>query len=261
VEPAAACEAEREARTKPLQPGTLKVVELAHLRGRRRRARPQLRRWRACYGGRARRHLGHLFQERDRRGRAFPGSCPVGRALHLVGHRLVRPRCRGGAMPRPAITARIGCLGQGPMRRPPAGHQGGRLVDGGADQWVAKAHAAAEFDQSCGFGWSRRVHGDLLPPGRTPQQASRHNRFGRCGKQQLLRVAQKHFQLQVKAVFNAASQWRCGGKPESAPPVRPVSARGATPAARAGYCGLQRRSGHAPARHQLAQPAGPRRPA
>jgi hypothetical protein len=61
---------------------------------------------------------------------------------------------------------------------------------------VAKAHASAESDQSCGFGWSRRVHGDLLPPGRAPQQASRHNRFGSCGKQQLLRVAQKHFQLQ-----------------------------------------------------------------
>jgi hypothetical protein len=46
--------------------------------------------------------------------------------------------------------------------------------------------------------------------------SSRHNRFGRCGKQQLLRVARKHFELQVKAVFNAALQRRCGGKPESA---------------------------------------------
>ena len=44
---------------------------------------------------------------------------------------------------------------------------------------------------------------------------SRHNRFGRCGKQQLLRVARKHFELQVKTVFNAALQRRCGGKPES----------------------------------------------
>jgi hypothetical protein len=95
---------------------------------------------------------------------------------------------------------------------PPAGHRGGRLVDGGADQWVAKAHAAAESDQSCRFRWSRLVHCDLLPHGRATT-SSRHNRFGRCGKQQLLRVARKHFELQVKAVFNAALQRRCGGKP------------------------------------------------
>jgi hypothetical protein len=118
-------------------------------------------------------------------------------------------------MPRPAIGigvrigVRIGRLGQGPMRRPPV-TGGGRLIDSGADQWVAKAHAAAEFDQSRGFCWSRRVHCDLLPHGRAPQQAHVTNRLGRCSKQQLLRVARKLPELPVKVVFNAALQRPCG---------------------------------------------------
>lgn len=73
-----------------------------------------------------------------------------------------------------------------------------------------EAHAAAEFDQSRGFCWSRRVHGDLLPHGRAPQQAHVTNRLGRFSKQQLLRVARKLPELPVKAVFNAALQRPCG---------------------------------------------------
>ena len=124
---AAAPAGERDLCAQPLQPRALKLVERAHLRGgeqlgrRIRRGSLELglsggERSRSPAGG-VGSELGRPLQERGRGRDAAAALCAVGRALELVGHRLVGPRGSVGAMPRPAIgiDLRIGRLGQRTM--------------------------------------------------------------------------------------------------------------------------------------------------
>ena len=223
---AAACEGEREARTKPLQPGTPKVVELTHLRGRQQLvgrvsgaptpSSASAARWRACTAG------GSGVSSAARSRNAAAGAAPsrvrarsAGRSISSAtvssGHGAAWARCharRSGSASGSVARPRPDAPPAGHRARPP-GRRRSRPVGGESAR-------------------GRRVRSILRLPLQPPRPlrsaaarprattGSRHNRFGRCGKQQLLRVARKHFELQVKTVFNAALQRRCGGKPESA---------------------------------------------
>ena len=179
---AAACEGEREARTKPLQPGTPKVVELTHLRGRQQlvgrvSGAPTPSSASAAAMARMLRRAGSGVSSAARSRNAAAAAAPsrvrarsaersISAATVSSGHGAAWARCHA----RRSGSASASVADQGPMRRPPVTGRG-RLVDGGADRWVAKAHAAAESDRSCGFRCSRLAHCDLLPQGRAPQQA------------------------------------------------------------------------------------------
>ena len=124
---AAARAGEHDLRAQPLQPRALKLVERGKLGGRQ-----QLERRVRCPGVELRLRgshgppppprriggqLGRARQERRSRRRAPTGLRPVGRALQLVGHRLVGPGRRLRPMPGATIGIgiRIGRLGQRSM--------------------------------------------------------------------------------------------------------------------------------------------------
>lgn len=227
---AAACEGEHEARTKPLQPWHAKGRRVgpsprspAACRpcpARRRRAWPQLRRWRACYGGRVGRQLG--ARSRNTTAAAAPPRIRVRSAQRSIssatassGHGAAWARChawRSGSASGSVASAKTRCAARRSPGRP-SGRRRSRPVGGGGTS-------------------GRRVRSILrlpLEPPRplaiccrmaAPQQA--HVTTGSAAAVSSSCCVSRGSTL--KAVFNAALQRRCGGKPNP-----PASSAGLSP--------------------------------
>jgi len=161
--------------------GTLKVVELAHLRGRQqlggRVRRVGVELGLSCCDGAHATAGGSGISSAARSRNATAAAAPprirvrsaqrsISSATPSSGHGAAWARGharRSGSASGSVASAKTRCA----ARRSPGRPSGRRR----SHHWVAKAHAAAESDQSCGFRWSRRVHCDLLPHGRAPHQA------------------------------------------------------------------------------------------
>ena len=155
---AATAAGEGDLRAQPLQSRALKLIERGKLGGRQQLERRVCCRsielgLRGSQGApapvrRIGRQLRRARQERRGRGGAPTGPGPVGRALQLVGHRLVDTHRRVSPMPRPAIGIgiRIGRLRQRPMRVSTLGW-GRRPVHGGSHQWMPEADTGSDLDE------------------------------------------------------------------------------------------------------------------
>ena len=224
---AAAREDEREMRAQQLQPRSLKLVERGQLGGRQERlgglATPggQL----GLRGGeraspspcRVRGQLGCSLEEGGRGGDAAPALGAVGRALQLVGDRLVETGGCVCAMPCAAIRIYLGVgrLRQRAMHLLAFGH-GCRPVDRRAHEWMAKAHPGPERDQLCRLGRRDGVGPDPESLGRPPQQCDVADRLGRRGEQQPLGPRRERFEAPEEALLDLAGQRPRVGKAEAA---------------------------------------------
>ena len=224
---AAARPGEHDLRAQPLQPRALKLVQRSKL-GRRQQLERRVRcpsvelPLRGCHrplppprriGG----QLSRACQERRSRCRTPTGLRPVGRALQLVRHRLVRPGRRLRPMPGATIGIgiRIGRVGQRPMHFLAVAKVCGS-VGGRAHEWMAEPHPDPELDQPGLLGRPARVPSDPEALGRAPQQAHIAHGFGRRHQQQALGLVRKRANPLDEGPLEAGGHGPRVGEPEPA---------------------------------------------
>ena len=178
------------------------------LRGSKRALRPA--RW-------VRRQPGSFLEEGSRRGQAPTRLGPNCRALELVGHLFVEPRCRVGAVPRPAIGIGTGIGGvRQSLVDVPALRGRRRPVDGRSHERMAEPHLPGEVDQSGRDRRQRRIGPDAELAGCPPHQHRIADRLDRRHREQQPGRWREGFQPPTEAVLDPARQC-CGvGQPEPA---------------------------------------------